>query len=451
MSPQNLTAWLPETTPAYTWDWPHLVCIRAALDAVTRGECTRLMLFVPPRHGKSMLTTVHYPAWRLEADSRTRVMIGCYTAELAATFSRQIRAIVRTRGRVAFDEERQAATDWLTLAGGGLRAVGVGGGVTGRGADLLIIDDPIKSREEAESAAYRERVWHWYKDDLRTRLEPGGAIVLIMTRWHEDDLAGRLLNSERAGDWAVVCLPALAEANDPLGRPEGAALCPARYDVAALEDLRAELGTRSFASLYQQRPMPAAGALFQRHWFRVIDYAPEGLRWCRYYDLAASTKTTADYTASAAVALGGDGTLYIRDMLRGRWEWPDARKIIMQTMQAEPKGEHAIEEAMHGLAALQELLREPTIAGIALRGVKVDHDKRSRALAWVARAEAGKVALIRGPWIPAFLDEATAFPYGAHDDQVDTVSGGVQMLQLGATIEQWLDYIRQQKEAAQGA
>jgi hypothetical protein len=184
------------------------------------------MLFVPPRHGKSTLASVHYPAYRLECDPRVRVVLGCYNADLATTFSRQVRSLVRRRAKIALNEERQAATDWQTRVGGGLRAVGVGGGVTGHGADLLIIDDPIKNREEADSPTYRDRIWQWFKDDLYTRLEPGGAIVLIMTRWHEDDLAGRLLLSERAEDWEVVSLPALAEADDLLGRAVGPRSAP---------------------------------------------------------------------------------------------------------------------------------------------------------------------------------------------------------------------------------
>ena len=171
-----------------------------------------------------------------------------------------------------------------------------------------------------------------------------------------------------------------------------------------------------------------AGALFKREWFSIIDRAPDGLRWVRYWDLAASTKASADYTTSAALALAPDGTLLIRDMIRGRWEWPEAKKIIIQTMLSEPQTYHAIEEAMHGLAAIQELRRLPELANIALRGVKVDKDKLSRALPWAARAEAGRVALVRGNWVGAFLDEVVQFPSGEHDDQVDTVSGGLSLL-----------------------
>ena len=170
------------------------------------------------------------------------------------------------------------------------------------------------------------------------------------------------------------------------------------------------------------------GALFQRSWFQTIETAPPNLKWFRYWDLAASTRTTADYTASAAVALGDDGAIYCRDMIRGRFEWPDAKRIIMQTMLTEPSTEHGIEEALHGLAAIQELRREPSIANITLRGIRVDKDKVSRALPWAARAEAGKVKLIRGNWIAEFLDEACSFPHGRHDDMIDSLSGGIQMI-----------------------
>lgn len=172
----------------------------------------------------------------------------------------------------------------------------------------------------------------------------------------------------------------------------------------------------------------AEGALFKRQWFNVVPQAPSGLTWVRYWDLAASTKVSGDYTASAAVALGADGTLYIRDMIRDRWEWPDAKKIIMQNMISEPTAIYGIEEAMHGLAAVQEFQRERSISHVTLRGIRVDKDKLSRALPWAARAEAGKVALVRGGWVEAFLAEVCSFPLGEHDDQVDTISGGMMMI-----------------------
>jgi len=172
------------------------------------------------------------------------------------------------------------------------------------------------------------------------------------------------------------------------------------------------------------------GAVFRREWFKVVERVPEGLGWVRYWDLAASTKQTADYTASVAIAMGSDGTVYLRDMIRGRWEWPDQERIMMQTMLAEPRTRHGVEKALHGIAAVQALLRRRELVGIDVRGIAVEGDKLSRSLALAARAEQGKVALVRGSWIPAFLDELSAFTGdgSTHDDQVDSASGGLRML-----------------------
>lgn len=177
------------------------------------------------------------------------------------------------------------------------------------------------------------------------------------------------------------------------------------------------------------------GNVFRREWFRVVERAPEGLRWARYWDLAASVKTSADYTACVAVAQGTDGTLYLRDMIRGKWEWPDQERILVQTMLAEPKTIHGIEKALHGLAATQALLRKRELAHITITGVDVDRDKLSRALPLSARAEQGKVALVQGPWIGAFLNEVSAFSGDGktHDDQVDTADGGLQLLSTNAS------------------
>src|SRR5439155_14826587 len=168
------------------------------------------------------------------------------------------------------------------------------------------LDDPIKGRTAAESKNNRERVWNWFNDDLHTRLEPNGSIILIQTRWHEDDLAGRLLKEAESGGekWDVISLPALAEADDPLGRKEGEPLCEERFDRETLLAKKAKMGSYSFSALYQQTPTPVEGCLFKRGWFsRIVDFVPSGLRWFRGYDLAVSTKTSADYTASFRCAL----------------------------------------------------------------------------------------------------------------------------------------------------
>jgi predicted phage terminase large subunit-like protein len=466
--------------------------------------------------------------------------------------------------------------------------------VTGFGANLLVIDDPVKNRAQAVSETFRRRVWDWYKDDLYTRLEPDGSIVLIQTRWHEDDLAGRLLR-ENLDDWTIINLPALSEppasaggqfaaetelkqdAQDiqdiqdadetpqPLSEPPASAgrqladqeeqqmdadergletdsnsvhsvssvvpstlttditentehtekdicvhprssavespfewrkapniaLCPERFDVEALEQQRRQLGTYSFSALYQQRPTPAGGQIFKREWFKnITDFAPPGLKWKRGYDLAVSTRTDGDYTASFRCAFDAQGNLYISGGFRRRIEFPEQRRYIIDRITHERDTEHGIELALHGQALIQDLRRDTSIRGRSLRGVKVSADKLTRALTWSPLAEEGKVILVRNTshtaetqrrrdpfrqdaqdiqdihdvlsdteispltkkhpahpvhpvdsssprlgvsavnhadWISDLLDELTAFPNGTHDDQIDAISLAVHM------------------------
>lgn len=434
----DFPVWLTEVSPNWRWDWRHQQFLYEKLGLVTLGECKRLMIFMPPRHGKSETVTVHYSAYRLEKEPLMNIIIGCYNQKLANRFSRKIKRIAGER--IALSKERKAAEEWETMVGGGVRAVGVGAGVTGFGAGLILIDDPVKSRAEAESAKHRERVWDWFNDDIYTRLEPGGTIILIQTRWHEDDLAGRLIKEMKEGgeQWKIISLPALAEPagdgeadenSEGYPREEGEPLCADRFDRAALLRIQKKLGSYSFAALYQQRPVPLDGGLFKRGWFaRVIDKAPDGLQWARGYDLAVSTRTSADYTASFRCAFDADGNLIVADGFRGRMEFPDQRKFLIERMLAEKNTRHGIEKALHGQAFVQDLRRVAEVRHIPLRDVKVDGDKFTRALAWANLAEEGRVILVRGTWNDEFLDEVCRFPGGQHDDQVDAVSLSVKML-----------------------
>ncbi|MBK8466189.1 MAG: phage terminase large subunit [Chloracidobacterium sp.] len=331
------------------------------------------------------------------------------------------------------------------------------GGIAGFGAGLIVIDDPIKNRAKAESATDRDRVWDWFNDDIYTRMEPNAAIILIQTRWHEDDLAGRLLKEMNDGgeQWEVVSLPALAEPEekdegggmkdekqtpdsslslppsslDALRRKPGEALCPQLFPVKTLLKYQKKLGTYSFSALYQQRPAPAEGSQFKREWFKnIVDAAPNGLSWKRGYDLAISTKTSADYTASFRCAYDNNGNLYIADGFRSRIDYPEQRRYIVARMNEELDTEHGIESAMHGKAVVQELRTDWNVRQFAFREVSVAGDKLTRALTWLNLAEEGKLFLVRGPWIDAFIDEIVRFPTGRHDDQIDAVSVAVQML-----------------------
>jgi len=394
---------------------------------VAAGDCTRLMLFIPPRHGKSELVTVRFVAWWLVRDPTARIIIAGYNQTLANTYSRKARRMVR--GYVALSRERTAVDDWQTVAGGGVRAVGVGAGVTGHGANLIVIDDPVKSREEANSQASRERVWEWYTDDLYTRLEPAGRIVLIMTRWHEDDLAGRLLARE-AERWTVVRLPAEAEEGDPLGREPGEPLCPQRFDREALQLARETLGA-SYYALYQQRPQPPGGALFDRAWFEILPAAPaeeQIAERVRYWD-RASTARGGDWTAGVRMARTAGGLFVIEDVQRGQWSPAERDAVIRQTAQLDgPEVRIWIEQepGASGVDAIHHAVR--MLAGYAVQGDRATGDKRLRAEPLADQARVGNVRLVAGAWNRAFLDELCSFPHGPHDDQVDATAGAFAKL-----------------------
>lgn len=428
-------AWLHEVTPSFTWDAAHLLLIRDKLEAIERGELSRLMIFLPPRHGKSELATVRYPVWRLQRDPTLSVIVGAYNVTLAESFSRKSRRIAEQV--LQLDGERKAADEWMTTAGGVFRGAGVGTGVTGKGARLIIIDDPVKSREEANSQAYRDRVWNWYRDDLYTRLEPGGAIVLIMTRWHEDDLAGRILASEDAPNWTVINLPALAEENDALGRAPGEALWPVRFGVGDLERIRMVLGSSSFSALYQQRPTAPEGEMFKRHWFEMVDVAPYYAQRVRYWDKAGTEGGSGAYTCGVLMVRDGHNRFYVEDVIRGRWSALERETIIKQTAVADEARFGRVEvwqeqePGSGGKESAEATARN--LAGHIIHTERVTGDKVTRAEPFAAQAEAKNVALVKGAWNSAYLDELTSFPFSKHKDQVDASSGAFNKLAAGMT------------------
>jgi len=440
-----LHEWLGEVSPAWHWDWPHLLYLQEQLERITSGELLRLILTVPPRHGKSQLVTVRYPVWRLERDPTLRIIIGAYGQSLAEKFSRQARKIAE--GRMALGD-RAAAGEWETAEGGGVRAVGVGAGITGQGGDLIVVDDPVKSREEAESEVYRERVWDWFRDDLYTRLEPGAALVVIQTRWHEDDLAGRLIAGASAtGDedeepeaWEVVNLPAIAEPGDPLKRPVGEALCRERYDEEALKTRRIFLGSYSFSALYQGRPVPREGGFFQRAWFEIVEAAPAVGERVRYWDKAA-TEGDGDYTAGVLMLKTPENLFYVLDVVRGQWSAGQREAVMRQTAEFDAQEYGRVKvftEQEPGSGGKESaVLTVRNLAGFPAYKEPVSGSKEVRAEPLAAQAEAGNVKLVSGRWNRAFLDELCGFPNATHDDQVDGASGAFNKLALRQQRKGW--------------
>lgn len=453
---QKLIDFTVYTKPDYEVNWHHRV-LCSYLDRFVAGDIKRLMVSCPPRHGKSELVSRRLPAYILGRNPDASIIACSYGDALASRMNRDVQRIMDDPQYLClFPKSRLYASNVRTVSQGTYlrnsdlfeiveyrgvyRSAGVGSGITGLGANYALVDDPCKNREEANSPVSREKLWEWYTSTFYTRLEKNGSILVTLTRWHEDDLAGRLLqlakDDPRADQWTVVSFPAVAEekdkaADDP--RQEGEPLWENKYDSAALASIKATIGSYDWESLYQQRPRPPGGSVFKREWFRIVERAPEELSWVRYWDLAASQKQSADFCASVAVAMATDGTVYLRDMVHGKWEWPDQEKIITQTILAEPHTRHGIEKALHGIAALQSLMRKPELAGRSIQGIDVHQDKLIRALPLVSRAEIGKVVLVRGEWVPKFLDEICAFSGdgSTHDDMTDSASGGLLMLNPG--------------------
>jgi predicted phage terminase large subunit-like protein len=379
------------------------------------------MIFMPPRHTKTETVTVRYSAFRLEMEPTMNIILGSYNQHLANRFSRKIKRVVENR--VEISKDRNAVEEWETEAGGGFRAVGVGGGVTGFGADLILIDDPVKSRDEAESKIFRDKCWDWFNDDLYTRLEPDASIILTMTRWHEDDLAGRLIREMEDGGekWEIVKLPAIAEENDPMGRTIGDPLCPARYDLEALTRIKTK-GERSFQALYQQRPTPKEGLFFHVDKLSIDDAVPVEGQKARAWDKAA-TEGGGDWTVGVRMHRADDGIFYIEDVVRGQWNTATRDRTIRQTaecdgMEIKQIGEQ--EPGSGGKESAENFIK--LLSGFPVTNVIATNAKEIRADPFSSQVNAGNVKLIRGAWNKSFIEELRAFPNGQHDDQVDAAS-----------------------------
>jgi len=418
----------------------HLELLCSKLEAVERGKIKRLMVFMPPRHGKSEVSTKKFPAWFLGRNPDKEVIISSYAADLAYDFSRIARNTLKEWGPVLWGVEiakDNAGVERWGIEGtrGGLTAAGVGGPITGRGAHVAIIDDPFKNWEEAVSPTIRENVWNWYRSTLRTRLAPGGAIILIMTRWHEDDLAGRLLEEMKRGtgeDWEVLSLPAVAEdEKDALGREPGQVLWPERFSEKEYEDTKKAVGSKLWASMYQQRPAPDEGGIFKRRWWKFYRQQPARFdEVIQSWDCTFKDAQSSDYVVGQVWGrLGADK--YLLDQVRDRMDFPTTLQAI-RTMTAKWPQARAklVEDKANGPAVIATLKRE--ISGLI--AVEPEGGKVVRAQAVSPDVEAGNVYLPDpsvAPWIHDFIEETVAFPNGANDDQVDAMTQALNRFAKG--------------------
>ena len=329
--------------------------------------------------------------------------------------------------------DNRAAHRFRTTAGGEYFATGIHGPVTGRRADLVVIDDPIKSHAEGDSELARTHLWNWCRSELITRLKPGGRIVLVMTRWHEDDLGGRLLES---GDkWHLLRLPALAEAGDPLGHAPGAALWPEWENATDLARKRLTVGSRVWHSLYQQAPAPDEDALFPVARIGFAEVLPEDFRMVRAWDLAATEAgagSDPDWTVGMKLAAGTDGSVIVVDVIRFRGGPHEVAETILRTAQRDGTAVPVGLPQDPGQAGKQQvawLSRE--LAGYTVLASPETGAKLTRALPVAALVEAGRMRLLRAGWNQPLLNELRDFPHGRKDDQVDALSRGFAMIGQG--------------------
>lgn len=409
------------------------------LEAVERGEIRRLMVFMPPGSAKSTYASVVFPVWFMGRARRRNVIVATYASDLARKIGRKARSIVKQSVFAeVFDcglsPDSSAADEWALTNENDWMGGGIMSGITGSRADLLVIDDPVKGRAEADSETIRERTKAEYEDSLRTRLKPGGRIVLIQTRWHEDDLAGSILPENYDGEsgpivcrdgetWEVLCLPAEAGANDPLGRKPGEMLWPEWFDEAHWKAFRNQ--GRTWAALYQQRPQPDDGTFFQRQWFRR--YRPEELpRALRIYGTSdyAVTEGGGDFTVMRLWGVDPESRLWLLDGWRGQATadvWIERQIDLIQRHRP---------FAWFGEAGVIQKAIEPTLrrrmferkAPCRLEWLPSIADKPTRARGIQARAAMGMVCIPEGVEGDAVLSELLKFPAGKHDDDVDCAS-----------------------------
>lgn len=434
----NLLPYTEYTLPRYEAA-EHHKHIASKLEAVARGVVRRLMIFMPPRHGKSELASKRLPAWYLGQHPERSIIAASYNSELAGDFGREVRNIIASPEHLALfpgsglAQDSQAANRWHTQAGGSYVAAGVGTAVTGRGADLLLIDDPHKDRAEADSEVSRDHVWNWYTSTAYTRLTPNGCVVLIQTRWHEDDLAGRLLEAQKHGgdQWEVINLPAIID---------GKALWPERYDLPALERIRSAIGTRDWSALYQQSPAPEEGNWFKREWLHYYDTKPERLHCYGASDYAV-TADGGDYTVHAVAGLDPEGNLYILDWWRGQEDTLTWTNAMLEMIKRHRPMEWADEGGPIGRGVSPFIERMMAELGLFVHRPSYpaarNETKQIRSNSIRGRMAQGRVFFPRNaPWLADFISELLVFPAGKHDDQVDALS------MLGIMLDRMQDAAR---------
>lgn len=402
----------------------HIELINRKLIDVAIGKCPRIIINMPPRHGKSELVSKYFPTWYLLNNPDKRIMLTSYSADLAKGWGRVAKNLINEYGeRYGIDllNDSRASHRFTLNRGGELNTAGVGGAITGKGADILIVDDPIKNIAEALSGNRRQAVWDWFTSTAYTRLEPGGAIIVVMTRWHYDDLGGRiLLNGE---EWYVLNLPAIDE--------YGNALWPERFPLEQLLQIKTVIGSQLFSSLYQQSPMASENQIFKPHYWSYYNELPKFELIFQSWDTAVKANETNDYSACTTFGMSKD-KLYILDIYKARLEFPELLKQVLYNAKKYKVNTILIEDKSSGQGLVQTLVKDTQLD---IRAVPVKADKVVRANLFVPFIESGRILLPNidafpdtAKWVTETKKELEEFPLGAHDDVVDSITQAREMM-----------------------
>jgi predicted phage terminase large subunit-like protein len=434
--------------------WPEMIVgqhhkeIAEKFDRVVSGECKRLIIAMPPRHGKSQLGSYLFPAYLMGRMPRSKLIVGSHTAELAQRFGRMIRNLVDDERykelfpNTMLSADSKAAGRWSTSQGGEAFFIGKGGAMTGRGGDVIILDD-ILDEQDAISDTAMENTWEWYTSGPRQRLQPGGSIILINTRWKTDDVAGRLLKNQsqlKSDQWEVLEFPAILPSNKPLW--------PEYWKLDELEKVKMSIGLQKWNAQWQQQPTNDDGAILKREWWRKWPH--EEPPACEYiiqsYDTAYSKKETADYSVISTWGVftpdsDSGPNIILLGVRRGRWDFPELKRVALEEYKYWNPDNVLIEAKATGTPLQQELRR----VGIPVTmyspgGRKAGTDKVSRANAIAPILESGMVWASEDEWAQELIEECASFPNGSNDDQVDSMTMALSRFRMGNFISLNLDY-----------
>lgn len=421
----------------------------------------RLIISWPPRHGKSRLATIATPIWVLENFPELSIILATYGADLSTDFGREVRDLFEANGHLLNERIRpdvKSVGRFMTTKGGGMLSVGLGGAITGKGANVFLIDDYIKTMKEALSKGKRNDDWEWFTGTAYHRLEPDASMIIIATRWHKDDLIGRIIkefgvkSEENPFGWDHIKFQAEALANDPLGRKVGEPLFPERYDEHQLADRKRVLGSLFYNAIFQQEPEDDASKLTDKDWLEIVDHLPpeaSGLQYARIWDFGGGKGSESDPTVGTLMAVNPNTRQsWIVDVFRKRMSPETTETEVLLKAEDDGPNCRVYMEQEPGASGLQLIshYKNNILPDFKVEGCPTTTNKVVRAQPFLAACESGKVKLLKRSWNDDYLDEFEEFPDGPNDDQIDTCAIGYNKL-LG-TKAQSPSWGRSQPKAA---